>query len=172
MKLKCVVIIEIGHLPFDMKPDFWQGPSLLLQGVALEVAESVVAALTDKPVTTAVNAPLLPKEVIDTMLPYASLAEALGSVAVQMADGGVDSVKVYYSCAYLQNPKLDRALHSFIRFFFLKKKKRGEKRKKAGYQLSSNPVLFFPCLFLLPPDHIWYYRKRFFHPFRYTPATS
>lgn len=94
MKLKTVVSIDTGHLSSTCPSDFWRERNPLLQGVALEVAESVVAALTDKPVTTAVNAPLLPKEVIDTMLPYASLAEALGSVAVQMANGGVDSVKV------------------------------------------------------------------------------
>jgi D-3-phosphoglycerate dehydrogenase len=55
-----------------------------LQGVAIEVVEAVVDALQGKLTPNAVNAPMVPAEILKELRPYISLAEGLGRAAVSL----------------------------------------------------------------------------------------
>ncbi|XP_076890438.1 D-3-phosphoglycerate dehydrogenase 3, chloroplastic-like [Bidens hawaiensis] len=68
------------------------------EGVAVEIAEAVVGALQGELSATAVNAPIVPPEVLSELAPYVALAEKLGRLAVQLVSGGsgIKSVKVVY----------------------------------------------------------------------------
>ncbi|XP_057989744.1 D-3-phosphoglycerate dehydrogenase 3, chloroplastic isoform X2 [Hevea brasiliensis] len=70
-------------------------------GVAIEIAEAVVGALKGELAATAVNAPMVPAEVLLELAPFVVLAEKLGRLAVQLVAGGsgVQSVKVSYASA-------------------------------------------------------------------------
>ncbi|KAK6267578.1 hypothetical protein QUC31_011738 [Theobroma cacao] len=71
------------------------------EGVAIEIAEAVVGALKGELSATAVNAPMVPQEVMTELAPYVVLAEKLGRLAVQLVAGGrgIKSVKVVYQSA-------------------------------------------------------------------------
>ncbi|XP_031481394.1 D-3-phosphoglycerate dehydrogenase 1, chloroplastic-like [Nymphaea colorata] len=71
------------------------------EGVAIEIAEAVVGALKGELAATAVNAPMVPAEVLSELAPYVILAEKLGRLAVQLVAGGsgVKAVKVVYTSA-------------------------------------------------------------------------
>ncbi|KQJ98499.1 hypothetical protein BRADI_3g37240v3 [Brachypodium distachyon] len=71
------------------------------EGVAIEIAEAVVGALRGELAATAVNAPMVPAEVLSELAPYVSLAEKLGRLAVQLVAGesGIKGVKVVYTSA-------------------------------------------------------------------------
>lgn len=71
------------------------------EGVAIEIAEAVVGALKGELSATAVNAPMVPPEVLSELSPYVVLAEKLGRLAVQLVAGGsgIKSVKVVYRSA-------------------------------------------------------------------------
>ncbi|MCX7781907.1 MAG: phosphoglycerate dehydrogenase, partial [Negativicutes bacterium] len=56
-------------------------------GVAVDVAEGIIAALTGNPVLTAVNMAPIPKHVLEVIKPYMNLAEKMGCLAVHLADG-------------------------------------------------------------------------------------
>jgi D-3-phosphoglycerate dehydrogenase / 2-oxoglutarate reductase len=62
--------------------------------VARQVAEQVVQVLEGKPAQFAVNAPTLPAEMVDLLEPYVGLAQLLGSLATQLADGQFRAVQV------------------------------------------------------------------------------
>ncbi|CAI5478613.1 unnamed protein product [Closterium sp. Yama58-4] len=68
------------------------------EGVAVEIAEAVVGALMGELASTAVNAPMVPAEVLEELAPYVELAEKLGRLAVQLVSGGagIKDVKVTY----------------------------------------------------------------------------
>ncbi|XP_065854038.1 D-3-phosphoglycerate dehydrogenase 3, chloroplastic-like [Euphorbia lathyris] len=68
------------------------------EGVAIEIAEAVIGALKGEISTTAVNAPMVPNEVLAELGPYVLLAEKIGKLAVQLVSGGkgIQSVKVIY----------------------------------------------------------------------------
>ncbi|KAF0900333.1 hypothetical protein E2562_030621 [Oryza meyeriana var. granulata] len=72
------------------------------EGVAIEIAEAVTGALRGELAATAVNAPMVPAEVMSELAPYVSLAEKLGRLAVQLVageSGGIKGVKVVYTSA-------------------------------------------------------------------------
>ncbi|XP_011017153.1 PREDICTED: D-3-phosphoglycerate dehydrogenase 3, chloroplastic-like [Populus euphratica] len=71
------------------------------EGVAIEVAEAVIGALKGELAATAVNAPMVPAEVLAELAPFVTLSEKLGRLAVQLVAGGsgVQSVKVTYASA-------------------------------------------------------------------------
>lgn len=68
------------------------------EGVAIEIAEAVVGALKGELSATAVNAPMVPHEVLSELAPYVALAEKLGKLGVQLVAGGsgITLVKVVY----------------------------------------------------------------------------
>ncbi|CAA2997254.1 D-3-phosphoglycerate dehydrogenase 1, chloroplastic-like [Olea europaea subsp. europaea] len=86
------------------------------EGVAVEIAEAVVGALKGELAATAVNAPMVPSEVLTELKPFVSLAEKLGRLAVQLVAGGsgVKSVKVTYASARAPDDLDTRLLRAMI----------------------------------------------------------
>ncbi|WOK99939.1 D-3-phosphoglycerate dehydrogenase 1, chloroplastic [Canna indica] len=84
--------------------------------VAIEIAEAVLGALKGELAATAVNAPMVPAEVLSELAPYVVLAEKLGRLAVQLVAGGsgVKSVKVTYSSARAPGDLDTRLLRAMI----------------------------------------------------------
>jgi hypothetical protein len=54
------------------------------EGVSIEVVEAVQDALAGRLTSNAVNAPMVPAEVLKELAPYVKLAECLGKAAVQL----------------------------------------------------------------------------------------
>ncbi|GLT40204.1 hypothetical protein SLA2020_143570 [Shorea laevis] len=71
------------------------------EGVAVEIAEAVVGTLKGELTATAVNAPMVPAEVLSELSPFIALAEKLARLAVQLVAGGsgMKSVRVTYASA-------------------------------------------------------------------------
>ncbi|KFK40011.1 hypothetical protein AALP_AA3G318500 [Arabis alpina] len=86
------------------------------EGVAIEIAQAVVGALNGELASTAVNAPMVPAEVLAELKPYAVLAEQLGRLAVQLVAGGsgVKNVKVKYASARATDDLDTRLLRAMI----------------------------------------------------------
>jgi D-3-phosphoglycerate dehydrogenase len=62
--------------------------------VARQVAEQVLQVLDGKPAEFAVNAPALPPEQAEILYPYVALAQLLGSLATQLADGQFRAIRI------------------------------------------------------------------------------
>ncbi|XP_062156726.1 D-3-phosphoglycerate dehydrogenase 2, chloroplastic-like [Alnus glutinosa] len=88
--VQCENVIVTPHLGASTKE--------AQEGVAIEIAEAVVGALKGELSATAVNAPMVPPEVVSELSPYVVLAEKLGRLAVQLVAGGsgIKSVRVVY----------------------------------------------------------------------------
>ncbi|GMJ15338.1 phosphoglycerate dehydrogenase 3 [Hibiscus trionum] len=91
----------IGHENVTVTPHLGASTTEAQEGVALEIAEAVVGALKGELAATAVNAPMVPAEVLLELSPYVALTEKLGRLAVQLVAGGsgVKFVKVAYASA-------------------------------------------------------------------------
>ena len=72
--------------------------------VAVSIAEQVRAALADKPVTNALNAPSIDESAFPAVRPYIELAETMGTVAVQLFDGQIERVELTYAGAIADEP--------------------------------------------------------------------
>lgn len=68
-------------------------------GVAVDVAAGILAALNGEPVSTAVNAPPVPQQVMQLIKPYFNLVEKMGTLATNLAEGRIQSVEVEYKGA-------------------------------------------------------------------------
>ncbi|CAH2053303.1 unnamed protein product [Thlaspi arvense] len=86
------------------------------EGVAIEIAEAVVGALQGELAATAVNAPMVPPQVLKELKPYVVLAEKLGRLAVQLVTGGsgVDAVKVTYASSRSPDDLDTRLLRAMV----------------------------------------------------------
>ncbi|XP_072995172.1 D-3-phosphoglycerate dehydrogenase 1, chloroplastic-like [Typha latifolia] len=86
------------------------------EGVAIEVAEAVIGALKGELAATAVNAPMVPAEVLSELKPYVVLAEKLGRLAVQLVAGGsgIKGVKVVYTSSRGSDDLDTRILRAMI----------------------------------------------------------
>uniref|UniRef100_A0A0C9RPS3 D-3-phosphoglycerate dehydrogenase n=1 Tax=Wollemia nobilis TaxID=56998 RepID=A0A0C9RPS3_9CONI len=86
------------------------------EGVAVEIAEAVVGALKGELAATAVNAPMVPAEVLSELAPYVILGEKLGRLAVQLVAGGsgVKTVKVTYASGRASDDLDTRVLRAMI----------------------------------------------------------
>ncbi|PKA67042.1 D-3-phosphoglycerate dehydrogenase, chloroplastic [Apostasia shenzhenica] len=86
------------------------------EGVAIEIAEAVVGALKGELSATAVNAPMVPSEVLSELAPYVVLSEKLGRLAVQLVRGGsgIKSVKVVYTTARSPDDLDTRILRAMV----------------------------------------------------------
>ncbi|XP_057504200.1 D-3-phosphoglycerate dehydrogenase 2, chloroplastic-like [Actinidia eriantha] len=86
------------------------------EGVAVEIAEAVIGALRGELSATAVNAPMVPAEVLSELAPYVLLAEKLGRLGVQLVAGGsgIKSVKVVYRSARDSDDLDTRLLRAMI----------------------------------------------------------
>ncbi|PON48859.1 Allosteric substrate binding domain containing protein [Parasponia andersonii] len=86
------------------------------EGVALEIAEAVLGALKGELSSTAVNAPMVPAEVLSELAPFVSLAEKLGTFVVQLVAGGsgIKSIKVTYASARSPDDLDTRLLRAMV----------------------------------------------------------
>ncbi|KAJ1273208.1 hypothetical protein BS78_06G261700 [Paspalum vaginatum] len=86
------------------------------EGVAIEIAEAVIGALKGELAASAVNAPMVPAEVLSELAPFVVLAEKLGRLAVQLVagGGGIKSVKVTYASARASDDLDTRLLRAMI----------------------------------------------------------
>ncbi|CAI9767118.1 unnamed protein product [Fraxinus pennsylvanica] len=91
----------VQHENVTVTPHLGASTKEAQDGVAVEIAEAVVGALKGELSATAVNAPMVPPEVLSELAPYVTLAEKLGRLAVQLVAGGsgIQSVKVAYKSA-------------------------------------------------------------------------
>ncbi|OWM69536.1 hypothetical protein CDL15_Pgr013997 [Punica granatum] len=91
----------VQHHNVTVTPHLGASTKEAQEGVAIEIAEAVVGALNGELSATAVNAPMVPPEVLSELAPYVVLAEKLGRLAVQIVAGGkgIQSVKVVYRSA-------------------------------------------------------------------------
>ncbi|MEN6372650.1 MAG: phosphoglycerate dehydrogenase [Armatimonadota bacterium] len=64
--------------------------------VAVDVAEQIVDYLNGKPVRAAVNMPAISAEVLGRIKPYLTLAERMGSILANTAEGRIESVSISY----------------------------------------------------------------------------
>ncbi len=88
--------------------------------VAIAIAEQLVAYLRDGVVQNAVNAPGLPKEILDRLSPYLGLAEKLGSLAAQLVPQGPTEIAVEVAgeiATAPSRPIAARALAGLLRHF-------------------------------------------------------
>ncbi len=65
--------------------------------VAIAIAEQMAAYLTTGEISNAVNFPSVSAELLNIIEPYIDLAEKLGKFHAQMAQGGIQEVKIEYS---------------------------------------------------------------------------
>ncbi|KAK9281146.1 hypothetical protein L1049_004040 [Liquidambar formosana] len=91
----------VQHENVTVTPHLGASTKEAQEGVAIEIAEAVVGALRGELSATAVNAPMVPPEVLSELAPFVVLAEKLGRLAVQLVAGGsgIKSVKVVYRSA-------------------------------------------------------------------------
>jgi len=66
-------------------------------GIALDIAEQVLAVLKGQPAKYAVNAPHIPAEVLSVLAPFTGVASTLGSLARQLMEGQIKSIHIKYS---------------------------------------------------------------------------
>ena len=67
------------------------------ENVARDVAEQIIAYLLHGTVKNAVNVPSVSTELMNTLRPYATLVEKMGSFHTQLAESGIEEVRVNYS---------------------------------------------------------------------------
>ncbi|KAF8025286.1 hypothetical protein BT93_F2200 [Corymbia citriodora subsp. variegata] len=91
----------VQHPNVTVTPHLGASTKEAQEGVAIEIAEAVVGALNGELAATAVNAPMVPPDVLSELAPYVVLAEKLGRLAVQLVAGGkgIQSVRVIYKSA-------------------------------------------------------------------------
>ncbi|KAL7152301.1 hypothetical protein ABFS83_04G087700 [Erythranthe nasuta] len=101
----------VQHVNVIATPHLGASTKEAQEGVAVEIAEAVVGALRGELSATAVNAPMVPPQVLSELAPYVTLAEKLGRLAVQLVSGGsgIQSVKVVY-CSARDPDNLDTRL--------------------------------------------------------------
>ncbi|XP_062008970.1 D-3-phosphoglycerate dehydrogenase 2, chloroplastic-like [Rosa rugosa] len=106
----------VQHENVTVTPHLGASTKEAQEGVAIEIAEAVVGALQGELSTTAVNAPMVPPEVMFELSPYVVLAEKLGKLAVQLVAGGsgITSVRVVYKSARDSDDLDTRLLRAMI----------------------------------------------------------
>jgi D-3-phosphoglycerate dehydrogenase / 2-oxoglutarate reductase len=65
--------------------------------VAVDVAHQVIAVLNGEPARWAVNAPMIDPETYAALAPYVPIAQKIGSLAVQLHQGGMNEVEIDYA---------------------------------------------------------------------------
>ncbi|XP_071738765.1 D-3-phosphoglycerate dehydrogenase 3, chloroplastic-like [Rutidosis leptorrhynchoides] len=106
----------VNHENVTVTPHLGASTMEAQEGVAIEIAEAVVGALRGELAATAVNAPMVPAEILIELKPYVALAEKLGRLAVQLVAGGsgVKSVKVTYASARAPDDLDTRLLRAMV----------------------------------------------------------
>ena len=67
------------------------------ENVATDIARQVADALLDRAIRNAVNYPSVDGEVLKVIRPFLKLAENIGTIQAQLADGHIQHVKIRYS---------------------------------------------------------------------------
>ncbi|GLT58884.1 hypothetical protein SLA2020_317440 [Shorea laevis] len=108
--------VLVQHEKATVTPHLGASTTEAQEGVAVEIAEAVVGALKGELAATAVNAPMVPAEVLSELSPFVALAEKLARLAVQLVAGGsgVKSVKVTYASARSPDDLDTRVLRAMI----------------------------------------------------------
>ena len=65
--------------------------------VAIDIARGIKDALLGKGIRNAVNAPSIEPELLEIIAPYLDLAEKIGSMNAQLAEGSIKKVKIKYT---------------------------------------------------------------------------
>ncbi|KAK9697096.1 hypothetical protein RND81_08G014900 [Saponaria officinalis] len=106
----------VQHERVTVTPHLGASTKEAQEGVAIEIAEAVIGALKGELSATAVNAPMVPAEVLSELAPYVQLAEKLGRLAVQLVAGGsgINSIKVVYKTARGSDDLDTRLLRAMI----------------------------------------------------------
>ncbi|MBP2626868.1 MAG: D-3-phosphoglycerate dehydrogenase [Firmicutes bacterium] len=66
-------------------------------GVAVDVAENIIAVLKGEPISTAVNMAPMQPHVLEVIRPYFELAEKMGCLAINLAEGRINAIDVEYN---------------------------------------------------------------------------
>jgi len=66
-------------------------------GVALDIAEQVLAVLKGQPARYTVNAPQIPAEMLQILAPYMDVSSILGKLSRQLMEGQINSINIEYS---------------------------------------------------------------------------
>ncbi|KAK3434530.1 hypothetical protein EUGRSUZ_D02002 [Eucalyptus grandis] len=106
----------VRHERVTVTPHLGASTTEAQEGVAIEIAEAVIGALKGELAATAVNAPMVPAEVLTELKPFVVLAEKLGRLAVQLVGGGsgVKTIKVTYASARAPDDLDTRLLRAMI----------------------------------------------------------
>jgi len=83
--------------------------------VAIDIANSIRDALLDKGIRNAVNVPSVDAEVMKVLKPYLDLAEKIGLMHAQLADGYIKKVKITYVGEQLTSQDLTGVTLSMIK---------------------------------------------------------
>ena len=67
------------------------------ENVAKDVADQIIDFLLNGTVKNAVNVPSVSAELMTILKPYATLAEKMGEIQTQLADSGIEEVRINYS---------------------------------------------------------------------------
>jgi D-3-phosphoglycerate dehydrogenase len=81
----CITVPHLGASTFEAQAN-----------VALEMANQVIDALHGGPIRNALNIPQVPPEVLQEIQPFLSLAEKLGSIHAQLAEGRIERMSIEY----------------------------------------------------------------------------
>lgn len=87
----------VGHPRVITTPHLGASTVEAQEGVSIEIAQAVLAALRGELVASAVNAPMVSRETLASLTPYVDLAERLARLVIQLGPGGPSEVRVTYS---------------------------------------------------------------------------
>eukprot|EP00199_Chlamydomonas_sp_CCMP681_P000211 CAMPEP_0119102720 /NCGR_PEP_ID=MMETSP1180-20130426/1359_1 /TAXON_ID=3052 ORGANISM="Chlamydomonas cf sp, Strain CCMP681" /NCGR_SAMPLE_ID=MMETSP1180 /ASSEMBLY_ACC=CAM_ASM_000741 /LENGTH=582 /DNA_ID=CAMNT_0007087047 /DNA_START=100 /DNA_END=1848 /DNA_ORIENTATION=+ len=88
----------VGRSDVIVTPHMGASTAEAQEGVAFEIVEAVVDALQGKLSQNAVNAPMVPAEILKELQPFIALAQGLGRAAVSLvADSGFSELGITYS---------------------------------------------------------------------------
>lgn len=106
----------VQHENVTVTPHLGASTTEAQEGVAIEIAEAVIGALKGELAATAVNAPMVPSEVLSELAPYVLLAEKLGRLALQLVGGGsgIKGVKIVYTSARSPDDLDTRILRAMV----------------------------------------------------------
>jgi D-3-phosphoglycerate dehydrogenase len=65
-------------------------------GVAVDIAEQIVAVLQGQPARYAVNAPLIPTEILTVLAPFLNLCSIEGKLLSQLSEGQMSTIEIRY----------------------------------------------------------------------------
>ncbi|GLU04216.1 hypothetical protein SLE2022_213750 [Rubroshorea leprosula] len=108
--------VVVQHEKVTVTPHLGASTKEAQEVVAVKIAEAVVGALKGELAASAVNAPMVPAEVLSELSPFIALAEKLARLAVQLVAGGsgVKSVRVTYASARSPDDLDTRILQAMI----------------------------------------------------------